>query len=447
MQSREFSRLTSELAKVPESSAKLDSAKVYSLAELIDFAEQNNPETRLAWERAKARAAVVGVARGALYPTIAAVTAASSIREHIFFGTVYVRQTVETFEPALSLYYTVFDFGARGADIDIAKANLLAADLGFNDTHRKIIFAVTTTYFRLLNAIGQEDAAQANLVNAQTSQQSVEARLHAGLATLPDVLQARAATAQAQYELASIRGAEEIARGELASSLGVSPATEFKVQDLSHLTIPSALTESVEQMTERALVQRPDFMQRAAELRAAQSEVNRSRSAFFPSLEFRGLGGIQRRVGEQDLEPSLYGGGETWNAQFTLKWTLFDGAAREQRLSAARSQVRAAQADIAATRDEVAIEVWRAYTNARTSLEQRQAAAALLEASDASYIAALESYRYGVRTFLDVVSAQRTLAQARTADVRARMQVLTNFADLAHRTGDLLQERSTRHVP
>ena len=36
--------------------AVLDPNHTYSLAELIDFAEQNNPRTRAAWEAAKQRA-------------------------------------------------------------------------------------------------------------------------------------------------------------------------------------------------------------------------------------------------------------------------------------------------------------------------------------------------------------------------------------------------------
>ena len=43
----------------------------------------------------------------------------------------------------------------------------------------------------LLNAMGQEAAARASLANAQAVQQAAEERLHNGLATLPDVLEAR----------------------------------------------------------------------------------------------------------------------------------------------------------------------------------------------------------------------------------------------------------------
>ena len=46
-----------------ESSFSIDPIKSYSLAELIDLAEMHNPETQLAWERAREQAAAFGVAQ------------------------------------------------------------------------------------------------------------------------------------------------------------------------------------------------------------------------------------------------------------------------------------------------------------------------------------------------------------------------------------------------
>ena len=83
-------------------------------------------------------------------------------------------------------------------------------------------------------------------------------------------------------------------------------------------------------------------------------------------------------------------------------------------------------------------QVWAAYSTANTALRQQKAAAALLESATESYNAALESYNYGVRSQIDVVSAQRTLADARATDVAARTQLLTGLAALAYQTSDLL---------
>src|SRR5271156_1876815 len=48
-----------------------DPAKTYALAKLVNFAEQNKPETRVAWKNAKARAADLGVSKSTLYPPVA----------------------------------------------------------------------------------------------------------------------------------------------------------------------------------------------------------------------------------------------------------------------------------------------------------------------------------------------------------------------------------------
>jgi outer membrane protein TolC len=136
-------------------------------------------------------------------------------------------------------------------------------------------------------------------------------------------------------------------------------------------------------------------------------------------------------------------GGVTLN----LQWTVFDGGARRNRLAQARANVHAAEAQAIVARNQIADEVWTAYSNLNTALRQRQAALALLQAADQSYSAALESYNYGVRSLLDVTAAQRTLAQARSADVLARTQVLTALADLALRTGDSIQPKKARSLP
>jgi outer membrane protein TolC len=62
-----------------------------------------------------------------------------------------------------------------------------------------------------------------------------------------------------------------------------------------------------------------------------------------------------------------------------------------------------------------------------------------LTASQQSYEAAHQAYGYGVRNLLDVVSAQKALAQARSEEIAARTQLLLQATNLAFQTGDLLQ--------
>ncbi|MGA7244372.1 MAG: TolC family protein [Terracidiphilus sp.] len=439
--------LAQELAAHHNAANPIDAAKVYTLADLIDIAQSQNPETRVAWEEAKARAGALGVARGTLFPTVAAVALGQTVRTATLIGEYFHRQTLGIFEPVLHVEYLVFDIGGRSGTIDIAKANLLAANLAFNNTHRKVIFAVASAYYRLLNARGQREAAEVSLKNAQTVEDDAQNRLANGLATKPDQLEATSARAQSDYDLQAAVGAEDIARGNLATAMGLPPDTKIQVQPIRELGLPTAMTDSVDREIDRAFSQRPDLMEQLARVRASDASVRRARSTYFPALTFSGDGGMARAYGQQDLFPGSYAQGEVWTVGLELKWTLFDGARREHEIAQAQAEKRAAQAQMDLLRDQIANEVWTSYSNMKTALRQQQSAAALLEASEQSYEAAHESYGYGVRSLLDVVSAQKALAQARSEDVFARTRLLLQVANVAFATGDLIQTQPPKVGP
>jgi outer membrane protein len=296
--------------------------------------------------------------------------------------------------------------------------------------------------------MGQKDAAQVNLDNAETVRKAVEARLTVGLATLPDALEARAAAAQANFTLQAAIGDVDIRRGDLLSLLGAAPSEHLQVQPLAEIPTPDHLDTDVHEATERSLSLRPEIGEQTAEREAARAEIRAARSAFFPTLQFQGQVGEIRAYGRQDLFPAAYIGPQgEWNVNMTVEWDLFDGGRRSNQLAEARANERRAQAQIDQTRDEVEQQVWTAYVTVRTAFYQRDAAAALLAASQSSYNAALRSYQLGLRSTVDVVSAQRTLAQALSSDVAARTTLLTGLAGLAYRTGDLLQSASRKAHP
>src|SRR6267143_3812438 len=62
-------KIEADAKNLRDSRFNIDPGKTYSLAELVNLAEAHNPETRLAWERARSQAAALGVARSELYPT------------------------------------------------------------------------------------------------------------------------------------------------------------------------------------------------------------------------------------------------------------------------------------------------------------------------------------------------------------------------------------------
>jgi outer membrane protein TolC len=436
-----------DLQRFHPPTVRIEPEKVYPLAELIDLAESHNPETRVAWENARAQASSLGIARSELFPTLSAVAVVGVDRQDAALGSQFYRQTIPNFQISLNLNYTLFDFGARRGRIDAERARLLGANLTFNEVHRQLIYDVTQAYYRLLNAAGQEEAAGANVVNAQNVQQASEERLRHGLATLPDVLEARSATAQAQYALQAVLGAEQIAQDDLLTALGAPAHTPIRVQPLSELAMADSISDTVDEAIHRAFEQRPDLQAQAAEVREADADRKQSRAAAYPTLSASASPTAQSLYLLQQNLPWGHTADLIGSAAFHLNWTVFDGGARRSRVEQAEARISGAAARVAATRDRIEDQVWTAYTNLNTTFRQREAAAALLTAATESYSAALESYNYGVRNLLDVTNAQKVLAQARSTDILARTQVLSALADLAFRTGDAIQVNSVRTRP
>jgi outer membrane protein TolC len=174
----------------------------------------------------------------------------------------------------------------------------------------------------------------------------------------------------------------------------------------------------------------------ASEASARQKE---SRAAYFPTFNAQATTNAQSLFLHQQDLPWGNTTDLTGAFEVSLHWTVFDGGSRRKRLTEAAADLRRAEADVNASRDEVEDQVWTAYSLSQTAFRQRDAATALFAAASQSYSAALESYNYGVRSLLDVTAAQKVLSKARSSDVSARTGVLAALSNLAYRTAGSLQ--------
>ncbi|WP_213805163.1 TolC family protein [Granulicella sp. dw_53] len=427
--------------------AKLDPAHPYTLAELIDIAEQNNPRTRIAWERAKQRADELGVAKSAYYPVLAGVAAFSDERIINPFPKPlsprgYNLVEVPAVVPEVTLDYLLFDFGKRGAKVDAATAEKLAAGANFIQANQQIAFTVASAYYKLLTQQERLEAAQQTLKTAQTTQDAAEAQLLNGRSTIPDVLNARAEASQAVFDLESADGDEKIARVTLTEAIGVEPSPDITIDGQKSAPLPDELTMPIDALIARAMADRPDLMAQAEEIRAADDAIRSARSEYLPKIL------LSANAAQTSIWPTVdYGqlgnaSEPTWSAAVAVEWRLFDGGARKNELASARSQKRTAQDELREKRDRTTREVWTAYIAFRSAMRKQQAAVSLLDSANSSYSASLEAYKYGVKNLIDVVTAERQLAQARYSSVSARSQLLLEAVDLEFSTGNLLRSQT-----
>jgi len=450
--------------------ANLDPKHIYTLTELIDLAEHNNPRTRIAWERAKQRANALGVERSAYFPLLVFQAIGGDQRTISPFPKPlaplgFTMVEIPIIEPQLTLQYLLFDF-ARGPRVDAAVAEKIASGANFVAANQDVAFRVATAYYKLLTAQERLTATRETLKTAQTTQDAAESQLFNGRSTVPDVDNAKAETAQAAFDMESADGDEKIARVSLAEEVGAEPSPDVTIDTLTNAPLPETLTVSIEELIDRAVANRPDLAAQAAEIRAADDRIRAAKAAYLPRVALSGAGGQTAIWPTTDYGQLGFANETTWSATIGLQWQVFDGGARRNELASAQSKKREAQDELtekhdAATRknelaiaesrkreaqdemtekhDQATRQVWTAYIAFRTALKKQQAAISLLEAANESYNASLEAYKYGVKNLIDVVTAERQLAQARLSGVSARSQLFLEAVDLEFTTGNLLR--------
>src|SRR6201987_1029802 len=316
-------------ARSAPSPAAIPPGRVYDLPNLIDLAQQTNPETRAAWQTTRAAAARLGIAEGAYLPTLGAIGMASyaHLPDYDKMGPFLVGTGV--LEPLLRLDWLLLDFGRRSADLDSAAQTLLAANLQFNRKQQNVIFAVQKAYFAFDASRARVTARETALTAATAVEQATGIRSRSGLASVTDALLARQVVLQQQFDIATAQRDVHAAEAQLAQAIGISPASLPQVASLSSLPLPEGLPASVDSLLEQAVSTRPDLAAKFADVRAREAELDRARADYFPKLSVDGeLGRVDRELDSLNLGPNgttFYPQKTTWSVGLQLTWDLFDG--------------------------------------------------------------------------------------------------------------------------
>ena len=402
-----------------------DLGKPLSLADAVDVALCNNPQTRQAWASARAQAAQPGVAQAAYLPAVSASVSASRLRnEASRGGDPYSQRSLGT-----DLSYVLFDFGVRSAGLENARQLFAAAAATRDATVQSIFLAAVQAFFQKQASAA---ALEANLQSEKAALESLnaaDARYRVGAATPADRLLARTAHAQAVLNRITTEGAVKTAQGTLANALGTEPTRALALAPMPPAAPEAGFEADVTKLIEEARTRRPDLAAAAAQFRAARANVEAAQASHLPTLSLGGGAGRSQVSGQTAYDSS--------NIGLTLTIPIFSGFSTTYKVRAAE-----AQADVQAARREqvrlqVALDVWNAYANLTTATQSVKTAADLLESATQSEKVAAGRYRAGVGSILDLLTAQTALASARQQRIQAGYNWFVSRATLAQAMGAL----------
>ena len=205
--------------------------------------------------------------------------------------------------------------------------------------------------------------------------------------------------------------------------------------------MPESLTMSIEALIDRAMENRPELMAQTLRIRSAEARIRAAKAEYKPQIVLS-ASGAQTAVWPTPDHGQLGPANEpTWSVALGVHWRIFDGGIRKNEVLIAESKRREAEDELTVEHDRTTREVWTAYIAFRTALRKHDAAVALLESANASYSASLEAYKYGVKNLVDVVTAEKQLAQARLSSVSARSELFLEAVNLEFATGNLLRNQ------
>lgn len=401
-------------------------AKDLSLDAAISYGLCQNPSTQEVWAQLNAQQQALIIAKDGRYPSLSVQGSASSSRSD--------DNSSNSVSAQARLSYVLFDFGQRDAEQGQAQALLTSAQFNIDSTVATLSRDIVNAYLAVLKAQGQIEAAKQTLLATAKSTSSAEARYKVGTGTPLDVLQAKAADAQARLTQVQANSQLATSRGQLALAMGLKPTLLPSIAAIKN--IPSDLpfaTNDVESLLKQAVANRAEIKVAQASVTAAEQAILSAQSANKPTVSVSASTGLSESSGERQTSGSV---GLTIDVPFDL------GGGKQARIRQSEAQKVAKLAALSRSQQSIEQQAWQAFYGAQAAQETIKAAQESLESSDKAAKVAIGRYDAGVGTMLEVLNAQSQLANSHQQWVAARYDWLVARTQLAYALGEKISPNS-----
>ena len=253
------------------------------LTQLVEGAQQKNPDVVIAAERVKQAELQMKIANASLFPSLGLSASTRESKSKPDGGT--WSASSDSSSVGLSASYEVDLWGGEMAGRHASKAGYKATVFSNEATRLSISAGVATAWFNYLALQERIATTRKNIEIAERIQKIVDSLYRNGLANAADVavqktnlLTQQNALLPLQVQLDQTRAAIALLQGQIPQ--GYSLASE-KIIDLNIPTITAGVPADV-------IVRRPDVASAEAQLQASSANVYAARAALLPSFQLSG---------------------------------------------------------------------------------------------------------------------------------------------------------------
>ena len=303
------------------------------------------------------------------------------------------------------------DFWGKYARADeAARARLLAQSATRGTVQTTLYANVVQAYVNLRALDAQLTLAEQTLATRQENLRLQQRRFQGGVVGELDLRQAESEAASVQATAQQTRQSRGNAEAALALLVGRSPAAianpvlargaEFDAL-FARQSVPANLPSDL-------LNRRPDVVSAEQALMAANADIGQARSVYFPRLSFTAaLGQQSKDFGNLFSPASLF-----WSLAGNLAQPIFHGGSGDATVAAATARQRQALAQYTQAVQSAFRDVHDALNNVDAGREVAATTAQRIAALKSSLRLSQLRYQSGYSPYLEVLNAQRDLAQA-----------------------------------
>ena len=416
-----------------------------TLPEAVSLALEKNPLHKAAMADTRISAAAIREARSPLMPKIMFTESAVRGNDPVFvFGTRLRQQSftaadfalnklntptpIGNFSSRFSGQWSLFDGLQSWFGVSRAKYMQQAVEQQLDRTDQELVYQAVQAYFGVLLAQRQEQVAEDALKTAQAIEASSRARVESGMVVDSDLLSAQVVTSRRKQELIQMQDGLALARTQLALALGMPADTAYEPQEaLAERRFPTA---SAAELESKALEKRPDLKRVESERSAQAKTVSMAKGALAPRLNVFGSW-------ETDSPSPGWNGGNNWIAGAELQFDLFDGDSKRAHIAREKAVQERAAAMRDAFRDEIRLQVRKAYYEYDAARQQVEVARGAIAQADESLRINQNRYEGGLNTVSDLLGMEDAAHRAKTDYWQAVYHVQTSYAGVELATGTL----------
>jgi outer membrane protein TolC len=273
------------------------------------------------------------------------------------------------------------------------------------------------------------DVAQKSVENITAQVKRAQTFYQAGTVGKNDALRAELGLAAAKQRLIQATGGVELARGRLATLLGLPPETDISPTLAINDVQPGAPVRATD-AEDRAVKERLELKQLNLRIEQAKGGERLSKSKMIPQLNALAVFNLQQKTAFNPYDHAWFVGGN-------LSWDLWEGGSTYYGIEESKARLAQSLAAKQKVEDMVRLDARSAQVGLVTATEALQVARAAVEQAEENFRIEQKRYESADNTSFDVLDAESQLTTARGQHQAAVYEYLIAQSNLARATGQL----------